>query len=122
MGLPVVNSLRQDHRYAARVWPFETGLKGLDKTTLKDCDVVLAEIYPSLVAPRSESSAVKDSLQVQAMVGHLKALDDDGRLGDVFAGADDLTEAEAGSDRDRGGLDTRRKRSGHEVRSYSGRR
>ncbi len=94
MGLPVVKALRHDTRFKARIWPFETGLKTLTKSDLGDRDVVLAEIYPSLVAPRSNSGAVKDSLQVQAMVGHLRALDDEGALGALFAGADDLTDAE----------------------------
>lgn len=94
MGLPVVKALRHDKRFGARIWPFETGLKTLTKAALRDCDVVLAEIYPSLVTPRSTRGAVKDALQVQAMVGHLKALDDVERLGVLFAGADDLTDAE----------------------------
>ena len=94
MGLPVVKALRHDTRFKARVWPFETGLKSLTTDDLRDCDVVLAEIYPSLVAPRSNSDAVKDALQVQAMVGYLKALDDAGKLGALFAGADDLTASE----------------------------
>ena len=94
MGLPVVSALRRDNRFAARIWPFETGLKPLDHLALKKCDVVLAEIYPSLVAPRSQSGAVKDALQVQAMVGHLNELDDQGRLGTLFAGAGDLSTTE----------------------------
>jgi len=94
MGLPVVEALRRDPRLGARVWPFETGLKPLDGTVLDGCATVLAEIYPSLVAPKSASGAVKDALQVQAMVGHLKALDDEDRLGALFAGAADLSAAE----------------------------
>lgn len=94
MGLPVVKALRRDRRFEARIWPFETGLKTLTTSDLRDCDVMLAEIYPSLVAPRSNGDAVKDALQVQAMVGYLKAVDDAGELGALFAGADDLTAAE----------------------------
>ncbi len=93
-GLPVVKALRHDTRFKARIWPFDTGLKTLTKAALHDCDVVLAEIYPSLVAPQSIGDAVKDALQVQAMVGHLKTRDDTGELGALFAGADDLTTAE----------------------------
>ena len=94
MGLPVVEALRRDPRLGARVWPFETGLKPLDGTALDGCATVLAEIYPSLVAPKSAGAAVKDALQVQAMVGHLKVLDDDGCLGVLFAGAADLSAEE----------------------------
>jgi len=94
MGLPVVDALRRDPGLGARVWPFETGLRPLDGAALDGCATVLAEIYPSLVAPQSVTGAVKDALQVQAMVGHLKALDDEGRLSPLFAGAGDLTAAE----------------------------
>lgn len=91
MGLPVVDALRRDERFVSRIWPFETGLRHLDEPDLRVCDVVLAEIYPSLVKPRSGTTAVKDALQVQAMVGYLKALDDDECLGRLFAGAADLS-------------------------------
>jgi hypothetical protein len=46
------------------------------------------------VKPQSASTAVKDALQVQAMVGYLKELDDDEALAGLFAGASDLTPAE----------------------------
>ena len=94
MGLPIVDALRRDKHLRARIWPFETGLKSFDPTALDGFDVVLAEIYPSIVKPRSDGAAVKDALQVQAMIGHLKALDDDGCLGDLFAGAPDLSAEE----------------------------
>ncbi len=94
MGLPVVDALCRDKRFVSRIWPFETGLKLLDEPDLRDCDVVLAEIYPSLVKPHSASTTVKDALQAQAMVGYLKALDDGQRLGRLFAGAADLSTQE----------------------------
>tara|TARA_B100000676_G_scaffold259247_1_gene268143 strand:+ start:131 stop:1699 length:1569 start_codon:yes stop_codon:yes gene_type:complete len=95
-GLPVVRALRRDRRLRdhTRVWPFETGLKRLTAGALKDHPVVLAEIYPSLVRPESETGQVKDALQVQALAAHLAEEDDAGRLGAAFAGMPGLNDGE----------------------------
>jgi len=92
-GLPVVRALRRDARLKrhARVWPFETGLKTMTASALKQHSVVLAEIYPSLVAPRSAGGQVKDALQVQAIAAFMAEADDSGTLGRMFAGMKGLS-------------------------------
>ncbi len=92
-GLPVVRALRNDRRLKRhiRVWPFETGLKTLTTRALKEHPVVLAEIYPSLVAPRSSSGQVKDALQVQAIAAYTAHMDDAGKLARMFAGKSGLS-------------------------------
>ena len=54
VGIPHVAALRNHPGLAtvSRVWPFETGLVRLPNREDRDCLIVLAEIYPSLVAVR----------------------------------------------------------------------
>ena len=55
-GLPALERLRRDPRLAGiAVWPFETGL------TLPEAPIVLAEVYPSLLARRSGRSSRAES-------------------------------------------------------------
>ena len=92
-GIPAVRLLRRDRRLVdiCRVWPFETGLAPLDDAATRRHPVILAEIYPSLVAPLTQSEVVKDALQVQAIAGHFARIDEAGALPELFAGACDLT-------------------------------
>ena len=83
-GLPAVAALRRRFGDRCRVWPFQTGLKTLARRDLPA--ILLAEIYPSLVEPRSARREVKDSRQVQAVALHLAAEDESGALARAFAG------------------------------------
>ena len=95
-GIPVLDSLRHDPCLveSCRVWPFETGLRPLTGDDTGRRPAVLAEIYPSLVKPVSARKAVKDSLQVQAMAGHLARLDEESALAAMFAGSPELGDGE----------------------------
>ncbi len=87
-GLPALWRLRA--AAGAAVWPFDTGLM------LPDAQVVLAEIYPSLLnaAIRAECGAddILDQVQVRVTARALAALDAGGGLGPLFEGAPGLTE------------------------------
>jgi hypothetical protein len=93
VGIPYVAALRNNPGLATvcRVWPFETGLVKLPNRQDRGYLIVLAEIYPSLVAIQMASGGVKDALQVQATASHFVALDDAGELPTLFAGPDWLT-------------------------------
>ena len=71
LGLPVLSRLR--HRFGASVWPFEPATGPL----------VLAEIYPSLLAPQvtAAGDAIKDRAQVQLLARALFRLARSGELG-----------------------------------------
>ncbi|MEM7238542.1 MAG: hypothetical protein AAF501_12070 [Pseudomonadota bacterium] len=90
LGLPALNRLRRDRRLDGRiaVWPFETGLDS------PHADVVIAEIYPSLlneaVAARRAPGEVKDRAQVRVNAAAFAALDAAGGLDPLFAGPGDL--------------------------------
>ena len=93
VGIPHIAALRNHPELAtvSRVWPFETGLVPLPNRQNREYLIVLAEIYPSLVAIQTVPGGVKDALQVQATASHFAALDDAGDLATIFAGPDWLT-------------------------------
>jgi len=77
-----------------RIWPFELPLEPLGEDDLQGVDVVIAEVYPSLVKARPASGQILDEVQVEAIARHYCDLDERERLGALFSGADGLTEAE----------------------------
>jgi precorrin-8X/cobalt-precorrin-8 methylmutase len=87
-GLPRLWQLRTDARLAfrAQIWPFETGLRD-DPTA----EIVLAEVYPSLVPPDPLPDLPKDAGQVSAMARALAQWDAAGRLDALFAADPALT-------------------------------
>ena len=84
LGIPYVGKLRK-HFPTSRVWPFETGFKTLTKEGLGDTDLVMAEIYPSLLNARPKPAEPLDKAQVRTMARHYWELDESGRLGARFA-------------------------------------
>jgi hypothetical protein len=99
MGIPVVRRLKDARGEAARVWPFETGFKALTEADLAGVDVVLAEVYPSMVKPQGAAGEVKDLMQVRTLAEHFARLDEANKLGELFgpakgAAADVVLDAE----------------------------
>lgn len=88
-GLPTLLALREDPEFGdkVRVWPFETGF------TPGESQIVIAEIYPSLIAP-DPVEPIKDAGQVRAVADWLARLDADGTLAAQFSGPTDLDPAE----------------------------
>jgi len=82
-GIPRVWQIRRDPRLAFRshLWPFETGLRADSRPGL-----VLAEVYPSLVAPAPLPGLPKDAGQVVAIARYLATLDAAGKLAEFFTG------------------------------------
>lgn len=84
-GIPHVHALRQTWP-TSRIWPFEIGEGGpLTAGSLDGIDVVIAEIYPSLVKPRPEKGEVADEAQVRQIARHYADLDEKGTLGAAFS-------------------------------------
>ena len=63
LGIPYLTALRNDPVLASvsRGWPFETGLGALPGRPKRDCLIVHAEIYPSLVPNQTTEGEVKDA-------------------------------------------------------------
>ena len=87
MGIPLVRRLKTARGEAARVWPFETGFRALTEADLAGVDLVLAEVYPSLIKGAALPGEVKDLTQVRTTAEHFARLDEAGKLGQVFAPA-----------------------------------
>lgn len=90
-GIPRVWAIRTHATLAfrAQIWPFETGLSDAPRGQL-----ILAELYPSLVEPDPLPDKPKDAGQVSAIARALARRDDAGGLGPLFAGDPALTPAE----------------------------
>jgi hypothetical protein len=84
LGIPVVRRLKLARGEAMRVWPFETGLKGLDEADLDGVEVVATEVYPSMMKAVPAAGEVKDLAQVRAAAEHFARLDEAGKLGALF--------------------------------------
>jgi hypothetical protein len=84
LGIPVARRLAQARGERAKIWPFETGWKELRESDLDGVEVVMAEIWPSLIKPAPVAGEVKDLTQVRAMCEHLGRLDEQGKLGALF--------------------------------------
>jgi hypothetical protein len=89
LGIPVARRLR-DKREGVKVWPFETGFKALTEADLAGVDVVLAEVYPSLIEAQGTAVEVKDLKQVRSLAEHFARLDEASKLGAVFGPAKDM--------------------------------
>ena len=87
LGIPVVRRLKLARGERARIWPFETGFKALTEADLAGVDVVLAEVYPSLVKPQGATGEIKDLTQVRTLAEHFARLDEAGKLGAAFGPA-----------------------------------
>jgi hypothetical protein len=84
-GIPHVHALRQS-LHNTRIWPFELGEGGpLTAEMLEGVDVLIAEIYPSLVKPQPEKGEVPDEAQVRQIARHYADLDEKNRLGAAFS-------------------------------------
>ena len=84
LGIPVVRRLKAARGDAARVWPFETGFKPLIEADLAGVEVVLAEVYPSLIKPQGAAGEVKDLMQVRTLAEHFARRDEAGTLAALF--------------------------------------
>jgi hypothetical protein len=85
MGIPAARRLKDARGDAAKVWPFETGFKALTEADLDGVQVVIAEVYPSLVKAVPAPGEVKDAAQVRSLAEHFAKLDEAGKLAALFA-------------------------------------
>lgn len=94
LGIPRLQALRNHPWLAglARVWPFETGLRALEKCS--DWRILFAEVYPSLIPVAAGDGEPKDRAQVRALARWAARLDAEGKLAGLFAGDPTLTPEE----------------------------
>jgi hypothetical protein len=103
LGIPAARRLKLARGEALKIWPFETGLKPLTPADLDEVEVVVAEVWPSLLKTQPAAGEVKDLAQVRAMAEHYARLDEAGKLGALFAPPKDLpAEDQAVAEREEG--------------------
>lgn len=84
-GIPAVKRLIDELGDKAAVWPFDTGWKALSPEDLEGKEVVIAEVYPALSNAKPEPGEVADRAQVRAVAEQFAKLDEQDKLGQVFA-------------------------------------
>ena len=94
MGIPVLKALRDAPELAplTLVWPFETGLG--PPPTETPWQIVLAEVYPSILAIKPKAGEIKDAVQVETIARHLAKRDARGELAKDLSGPDALSAAD----------------------------
>ena len=85
LGIPFVRRQKVARGDGFRAWPFETGFKALTEKDLEGVEVVVAEVYPSLLKPAVAPGEVKDLAQVRTTAEHFARLDEANKLGALFA-------------------------------------
>jgi hypothetical protein len=89
LGIPTVHALRHTLP-RTKIWPFQTGLEPLSSEHLADTDIIMAEVYPSIVPSKPLPGEVADQAQVEALARHYYGLDEAGKLAALFGPPDDL--------------------------------
>lgn len=90
-GVPVVKRLADLLGDKAVVWPFATGWKVLTAADLEGKEAVICEIYPSLQDAKPEPDEVLDRAQVRTLCDLYARLDEQEKLGQLFAAPADAT-------------------------------
>lgn len=88
-GMPVVKRLKDARGPRLHIWPFETGWRPLQPTDIENVDVVVAEIYPSMLPAAARTGEIKDQAQVRALAERFAALDEKSQLAPLFGPAKD---------------------------------
>ncbi len=83
LGIPHIDHMRHEIE-GLRIWPFETGLAAQTEDSLSETQVLVAEIYPSLLDVKAAAGSPMDRAQVEAVARHYCDLDGKGRLGPLF--------------------------------------
>jgi hypothetical protein len=84
LGIPAARRLKLARGEGVKAWPFETGFKPLTEADLAGVEVVVAEVYPSLVKAQGAPGEVKDLTQVRSTAEHFARLDEANKLGALF--------------------------------------
>jgi precorrin-8X/cobalt-precorrin-8 methylmutase len=83
VGIPMVERLRVRSPDRVDVWPFTTGLRAPEPRL---GGVVIAEVWPSLIAVDDDVHDVRDACQVRAVARWLRTAQDTGQLGELWCG------------------------------------
>lgn len=94
VGIPAVRRMVDELGDRATVWPFATGWRAVEAADVADREVLAVEVYPSMLTAKPESGETPDRAQVRALCEYFAKLDDQGKLGALFAAPKAATEAD----------------------------
>ena len=81
LGIPVLERLRRRFPHRVDIWPFTTGLRLPPK---RAGQVVVAEVWPTIVSATATSESVRDARQVADVATWLRGLDRGDELREQF--------------------------------------
>ena len=84
-GIPAVKRFADALGERAAVWPFTTGWRELKSEDVAELEAVVAEVYPALVPVKPEPGEIADRAEVRSLCEHFARLDEQGKLGPLFA-------------------------------------
>ena len=90
-GIPYIQKL-QTEISGVKIYPFDTSIKPLVKSDLDDTNIVISEIYPSMLKLKPSDGQAKDLMQVRTIAEHFAKLDDADKLGNIFGGIAKLSD------------------------------
>lgn len=91
-GIPAVQDLKSHFGNDMAIWPFETGWV---ENPADLPQVVVAEIYPSILKITPESGRVKDEIQVESLAKWFAEIDSNGQLRTRLARPEVVSEEES---------------------------
>jgi hypothetical protein len=84
MGIPYVTKFLAGFENA-KIWPFQYDFSASPEENFENTDIVIVEIYPSLQKAKPANGETKDLAQVRAIAEHFAKLDENRKLGAIFA-------------------------------------
>lgn len=90
-GIPYIKKL-QDNFDKAAIWPFDIKMENLNRDNLENYDVIITEIYPSMLKTKAALGEVKDLSQIKSIAEYFANLDETGKLSSLFALPKDISQ------------------------------
>ena len=85
VGVPAVKRFVEALGDKAAVWPFSTGWREITPGDVANLEALVVEVYPALVPASPEPGEIADRAQMRTLCEHFARLDEQGRLGPLFA-------------------------------------
>lgn len=91
-GIPIVRKLQQHFEGLTGVWPMQTGWVSDDREIPQ---IVISEVYPSMLDIQHQAGRVKDEIQVESLAKWFAETDSKGQLTAKLAQPEGVSEADS---------------------------
>lgn len=92
-GIPAIERLRGKFP-GMKLWPFEVPLAPMTTSVLEDAQIVVAEVFPSMIATQLGAGEIRDEAQVRTISEWFAERDSAGKLSALFGPHASLTETQ----------------------------